>query len=127
MSDRATLERCTTSELLCLPFLDTDVTAELPIADTVLRARGYPPAAIRVLRAVCKVGLWHQLLFLWEWASLDVWDVVLGYAVLAVPIGLAVAIVLSVPVGLAIAAAGVAAFLGAYAGMAFGSWRRGSR
>ena len=37
-------------ELICLPFLDTDTSADLPVADAELSARGYPVWLIRLLR-----------------------------------------------------------------------------
>ncbi|NIR77481.1 MAG: hypothetical protein GWM92_03080, partial [Gemmatimonadetes bacterium] len=38
---------------------------------------------MRALRAMAAPGLWHQV-FDWEWGSLGVWDVLLGYGVLLV-------------------------------------------
>lgn len=121
MVRRSYLERQSTSELLCLPFLDTDVSEEVPIADEILRARGYPPRVIRFLRILCCIGLWHQFLFMWDWASLSLWDVIQGYAVPLAVIGVYVGMIFSLSVGLTLLATGVAAFFGAYVGM---SWSR---
>jgi hypothetical protein len=70
-------------ELICLPFLDTDTTKELPEADAELRARGYPGWLVRLLRGIALPGLWYQLLA-WEWGSLGAYDVFLGYSIIFV-------------------------------------------
>ena len=70
-------------ELVCLPFLDTDVSRDLPIADAELAARGYPAWLVRGLRGVARIGLWYQAVA-WEWGALGVYDVCLGYGVLFV-------------------------------------------
>ena len=121
---RSHLERQTTSELLCLPFLDTDTAADLPVANSILRDRGYPPRLIRFLRVICGIGLWHQFLFMWDWACLDIWDVTQGYAMLLVPIGIVVTLVSSVTVGLVFLAGSLVAFCSSFAGMARARKRR---
>ncbi len=70
-------------ELICLPFLDTDTTQDLPAANAELSARGYPIWLVRLLRGIALPGLWWQVLA-WEWASIGVCDVCLGYGVLLV-------------------------------------------
>lgn len=80
---------------------------------------------VRILRRLCRIGLWHQLAFMWDWACLDVWDVVQGWAMLVVPVALVVAMVVSLPVGLALLAVAIAAFLGAAAGMVRARNQRG--
>jgi hypothetical protein len=81
------LEHLSTSALVCLPFLDTDTSAEQPIANEILAKRGYSPALVRRLRGLAAVGLWWQVIA-WEWASLDLWDVLAGYAVILAGLGL---------------------------------------
>ena len=68
-------------ELICMPFLDTDTTRELPVANAELNARGYPAWLVRMLRGIALPGLWFQVVA-WEWASLGAYDVLLGYSVL---------------------------------------------
>ena len=85
-SDTAYLRRLPTSELICLPFLDTDTTALVPEADRVLQSRGWSPSTIRRLRRVAGVGLWWQVIA-WEWASLDVCDVLAGYGAIVLALG----------------------------------------
>lgn len=70
-------------ELICLPFLDTDTTREMPAANAELEARGYPGWLVRLLRGIALPGLWYQLVA-WEWASLGAYDVLLGYSVIFV-------------------------------------------
>ena len=119
------LERQSSSELLCLPYLDTDTSTDVLIANRILQERGYPAGLIRVLRGLFRIGLWHQFAFMWEWASLDVWDVVQGYAILLLPVGLMIALLGAIKTGGAIMLVAVVAFLGAYAGMARTRKRRG--
>ena len=68
-------------ELLCFPFLDTGSDEERQEAHDELLRRGYPQWMIRSLRAVAGVGLWYQSVA-WEWGSLGVFDVLLGYGVI---------------------------------------------
>ncbi len=79
-------------ELICLPFLDTDTTADLPIADAELSLRGYPSWSVTLLRRIAAAGLWYQV-FAWEWASLDAFDVLLGYVPMGLILGLLLALV----------------------------------
>lgn len=83
--------RAKTVELLCVPFLDTDTTAQTRRADLVLSQRGYPAWLIKALRALCGIGLWTQVL-VWEEWILDLGDVLMGYGVLlfifGIPVGL---------------------------------------
>ena len=80
------LGKSTVSELICLPFLDTDVTQKVPLADQELVRRGFPIWSIRMLRRFCAIGLWTQI-FAWEEWHLDIWDVLFGYSILAAIIG----------------------------------------
>ena len=50
-------------ELICLPFLDTDTTKEIVVADAELEARGYPGWLVRILRGAARPGLyvWRDL------------------------------------------------------------------
>jgi len=68
-------------ELICLPFLDTGTLEEHRAADDELRARGYPTWLVRLLRRIAKIGLWYQVVA-WEWGSLGVYDVLMGYGVI---------------------------------------------
>ena len=68
-------------ELICLPFLDTDTTKDMPAANAELASRGYPSWLVRVLRGIALPGLWYQVVA-WEWGSLGVYDVLLGYSVI---------------------------------------------
>lgn len=70
-------------ELICLPYLDTDTTKEMPVANAELKARGYPGWLVRLLRGIALPGLWYQVLA-WEWGSLGAYDVFLGYSVIFV-------------------------------------------
>ncbi len=70
-------------ELICLPFLDTDTTREMPAANAELKARGYPSWFVRLLRGIARPALWYQVLA-WEWGSLGAYDVFLGYSILFV-------------------------------------------
>lgn len=56
--DTTYLHRLSTSELVCLPFLDADTTALVPEADRVLQGRGWSPSMVRRLRRAARVGLW---------------------------------------------------------------------
>lgn len=79
------LRRESTSALVCLPFLDTDLPEERALANQILAERGYADATVRRLRALARVGLWYQVVA-WDDAHLDLWDVLLGYALLAAPL-----------------------------------------
>lgn len=70
-------------ELICLPFLDTDTTKEMPAANAELEARGYPGWLVRLLRGIARPGLWYQILA-WEWGCLGACDVFLGYSAIFV-------------------------------------------
>ena len=85
-------------ELICLPFLDTDTTNELPVVDAELRARGYPGWLVGLLRVVAFPGLWYQFL-IWEWGSLGAYDVLLGYGVIFVVVSPFVAMLSSLLFG----------------------------
>jgi len=85
------IENSTISELICLPFLDTDVEAKVPLADNELRRRGFPSWSIRPLRKICGVGLWTQM-FAWEEWHLDIWDVLFGYSIIGLLAGFLVII-----------------------------------
>lgn len=78
-----------TDELICLPFLDT--TGDEEAAAQELRERGYSDRTVEILRAIARPGLWFQVVA-WEWGSLGIFDVLLGYAVLLLPAALMVAI-----------------------------------
>ena len=64
-----------------MPFLDTDTTKEMPVANAELNSRGYPDWLIHTLRGIARPGLWYQNVA-WEWGSLGAYDVLLGYSVL---------------------------------------------
>lgn len=68
-------------ELICLPFLDTDTTKEMPAANAELMKRGYSGWLVRLLRRIALLGLWYQFLD-WEWCSLGAYDVLFGYSAL---------------------------------------------
>ena len=68
-----------TDELVCMPFVDTDVPEELAAADAELARRGLSRSLVRALRRVAAVGLWWQVVD-WDWASLGIFDVLFGYA-----------------------------------------------
>jgi hypothetical protein len=70
-------------ELICLPFLDTEPTEQLPAANAELEARGYPGWLVRLLRGIALPGLWYQILA-WEWDGLGAYDVCLGYGAILV-------------------------------------------
>jgi hypothetical protein len=89
--------RWSTSSIVCAPFLDTHF--ELPERAAMLmelRHRGYPRAVVFVLRVFAGVGLWWNLIA-WEWADLDLTDVLFGYSLNfgLVTLALAVATVLA--------------------------------
>jgi hypothetical protein len=79
--------RASSSELLCVPFLDTDTSKDTERANSILLARGYPLWLIKLLRQVFAVGLWTQV-FVWEEWHLDIADVLAGYGLLLIPLGL---------------------------------------
>lgn len=62
------------------------------------------------------VGLWHQLTFLWDWTSLDIWDAIQGYALLLVFVGL-LTFYLSFESALVCLALALVAFVGGFIGM----------
>lgn len=78
-------------ELICRPFVDTDVPKGRAAADRELAARGYSPSVVRALRTVAAVGLWYQIVD-WEWGVLGVYDVLLGYGVILLGIALLAAL-----------------------------------
>ena len=81
----------TISELLCLPFLDTDVEEKVTLADKELIRRGVPFWSIGLLRRICAVGLWTQI-FAWEEWHLDIWDVLFGYSIIGLLSGFLVVV-----------------------------------
>ncbi len=76
---RAALDPRPVDELLCEPFLDTDVPALLYDADVALAARGWGPARIAAARAALAPGLGWNALW-WEWGRLDLRDALSGWA-----------------------------------------------
>jgi len=66
-------------ELICFPFLDTGSDEERQAARDELLRRGYPSWIISLLRRVAGVGLWYQTIA-WDWGSLGIFDVLLGYS-----------------------------------------------
>jgi hypothetical protein len=76
---------------------------------------------IHRVRRAARVGLWWQVVA-WEWASLDVWDVLAGYAPIVMALGFLLILAglpFSRPVlvaGVIMAAAGVALFVSAVVG-----------
>ena len=76
-----------TIELLCVPFLDTDTEKLVVEADSILGDRGYRPWLIRLLRKIVGVGLWTQSI-VWEEWHLGWFDVIFGYALLFIPLGI---------------------------------------
>ena len=103
-------------ELLCIPFLDTDTRKDTEHANAVLLSRGYPLWFIRLLRRVFAVGLWTQV-FTWEECSLGIGDVLFGYGLLLIFIGL---LTIWLKVGLWLACVGIL-----FVALAFWYWRRG--
>ena len=83
MVDRPHPRNLPSDELICLPFLDTDTTSDMVAANAELSSRGYPGWLVRLLRSVARPGLWWQVVA-WEWGSLGVYDVFLGYGILLV-------------------------------------------
>lgn len=73
--------KATAFELLCIPFLDTDMPEDRERANIELRERGFPGWLVQVLRKVCAVGLWTQSITWEEW-HLDGADVLAGYGLL---------------------------------------------
>ncbi|HIF98419.1 MAG TPA: hypothetical protein EYQ54_15590 [Myxococcales bacterium] len=84
-------------------------------ADSILIDRGYPASALPVLRAFFRVGLWHQFMF--EWKSLNFWDVLQGYGMLLVQWGIIQALILKSWIGIGVATSGVVACLTAAIGL----------
>lgn len=88
------MDKCTTGQLVCMPFLDTDVSDDLPRANAELARRGIGPVLRTILRAIAATGLWWNVLW-WEWCALDFRDVLIGWAsnlVLLALLGLALAV-----------------------------------
>jgi hypothetical protein len=83
--------KASSSELLCVSFLDTDTTKDKKMADEELRRRGYSSWLIRVLRSIFSVGLWTQG-FTWEEWHLDLNDVLAGYGLLLSGLGVIVTV-----------------------------------
>ena len=78
---QSSYSRWSTSSLVCAPFLDTSFDSpERASMLGELRRRGYPRALIFVLRVLAGVGLWWNV-FVGEWATLDLSDVLFGYSV----------------------------------------------
>jgi hypothetical protein len=70
-----------TSELICIPFLDSATTpSEREAIATELRSRGFGRVSVLLLRILAGLGLWWNLVA-WEWATLDLHDVLFGYAI----------------------------------------------
>jgi hypothetical protein len=70
-----------TSELICIPFLDSSTTpVERDAIAAELRKRGLGRISVLLLRVLAALGLWWNLVA-WEWASLDLNDVLFGYAI----------------------------------------------
>ena len=66
--------------MICAPFLDTDFDPSERVAMLCeLRRRGYPRALVFLLRVFAGAGLWWNLIA-WEWANLDLTDVLFGYS-----------------------------------------------
>jgi hypothetical protein len=86
------MRRLSTGELLCIPFLDTDITTDLILADSELDRRGYPRWLVAFLRRVCGIGLWHQAI-VWEEWHLDLADVAIGYSPILMGTGAFLAVV----------------------------------
>jgi hypothetical protein len=73
--------KATTSELICSPFLDSYITPmEREAMTTELRRRGLGRTSVFVLGVLAGAGLWWNV-FAWEWAHLDLWDVIFGYSI----------------------------------------------
>jgi apolipoprotein N-acyltransferase len=70
-----------TSELICTPFLDSSTTSsEREAIAAELRRRGLGRLPVLFLRVLAGLGLWWNLVA-WEWATLDLYDVLFGYAI----------------------------------------------
>ncbi len=70
-----------TSELICIPFLDSSTTpSERDAIAAQLRSRGFGRISVLFLRILAGLGLWWNLI-VWEWVSLDLNDVLFGYAI----------------------------------------------
>jgi hypothetical protein len=70
-----------TSELICIPFLDSSTTpAERQAITAELRSRGLGRVPVLLLRVLAGFGLWWNLVA-WEWFTLDLHDVLFGYAI----------------------------------------------
>jgi hypothetical protein len=70
-----------TSELICIPFLDSSTSpSEREAIATELRSRGFGRIPVLVLRMLAGLGLWWNIVA-WEWATLDLYDVLFGYAI----------------------------------------------
>jgi hypothetical protein len=70
-----------TSELICIPFLDSSTTpSERDAIAAELRSRGFGRIPVLLLRILAGLGLWWNLVA-WEWASLDLNDVLFGHAI----------------------------------------------
>ena len=83
------MRNSSSSELLCLPFLDTDVTEKLALANDELKRRGWASWQIHLLRKVFAVGLWTQV-FAWEEWHLGIWDVIFGYSIIGALLGFSI-------------------------------------
>lgn len=105
-------------ELICLPFLDTDITRDQEIALQELRARGYSDRTIELLRLLARPGLWYQVVA-WEWASLGLFDVLFGYALILLPVALAIALTGLFKVAGIVAVLAVLLLAGSYAGFSY--------
>ncbi len=79
------------------------------------------------MRRLAEIGLWWQAI-VWEWASLDIWDVLAGYGVIAAILGFMILLVgvtlirIAILVGIVILALGVVPIVAAGLG-----WRRKGR
>lgn len=86
------MRQLSTGELLCIPFLDANVTTDLILADSELDRRGYPRWLVAFLRRVCGIGLWHQAI-VWEEWHLDFADVAIGYSPILIGAGAFLAVI----------------------------------
>lgn len=91
-SEQDRMRRLSTGELLCVSFLDTDVSALVIQADGELARRGYPHWLVVFLRKACAMGLWHQAV-MWEEWHLDLKDVAIGYIPILIGAGAFIAVV----------------------------------
>jgi hypothetical protein len=70
-----------TSELICIPFLDSSTTpSERRAIAAELRSRGLGRVPVLFLRILAGFGLWWNVVA-WEWLTLDLYDVLFGYAI----------------------------------------------